>query len=94
MIEAAELYENFQWANDTEAAERLKDPKFRDKVRMEMADVLYYLTDLANVTGIDLAEAFAEKLAKIKQKYPANIGNNHEEYHRIKQNYRAGRSNP
>lgn len=34
----------------------------------EMADVLFVLTCLANQTGVDLAEAFTQKLAKKTQR--------------------------
>lgn len=40
----------------------LTDP--RTNLREEMADVLWVLTCLANQTGIDLEEAFAETLRK------------------------------
>lgn len=40
----------------------LTDP--RANLREEMADVLWVLTCLANQTGIDLEEAFAETLSK------------------------------
>ncbi len=40
----------------------LTDP--RANLREEMADVLWVLTCLANQTGIDLTEAFAETLRK------------------------------
>lgn len=90
VIEAAELLELFQWANHEEVIERLKDSEFKDKVRMEAADVLFYLLSMAQACDFDLSEAFYEKLAKINIKYPANIKLDHETYHRIKEEYRAG----
>ncbi|HEX8084609.1 MAG TPA: MazG-like family protein [Solirubrobacteraceae bacterium] len=53
-IEAAELLECFQWRAEG-------DP---DAVADELADVVLYAAQLANVSGIDLGEAVAAKLAR------------------------------
>jgi dCTP diphosphatase len=41
-------------------------------VRQEIADVLIYLTRLADLLGIDLLEACADKLAINARKYPVD----------------------
>lgn len=68
-IEAAELLEHFQWEHPTPA--QLSRTK-RGEVADEMADVLAYLLSLANVLQIDLADAMHRKMAKNRQKYPAD----------------------
>ncbi len=68
-IEAAELLEHFQWEHPTPA--QLSRTK-RGEVADEMADVLAYLLSLANVLQIDLADALHRKMAKNRQKYPAD----------------------
>lgn len=68
-IEAAELLEHFQWEHPTPA--QLSRAK-RGEVADEMADVLAYLLSLANVLKIDLADALHRKMAKNRQKYPAD----------------------
>lgn len=68
-IEAAELLEHFQWEHPTPA--QLSRAK-RGEVADEMADVLAYLLSLANVLQIDLAEALHRKMAKNREKYPAD----------------------
>lgn len=88
VLEAAELLENFQWDTPQEAREKLKNPASRKKVEKEMADVLFYLADLAQQNGIDLSSAFFEKLEVIKEKYPEGIGTDGETYHKIKDYYR------
>lgn len=93
MIEAAELYEHFQWASLDEAVERINDPEERNRIRMEMGDVLFYLVDLAEQNGIDLSEAFFEKLERIKKKYPEGMGLDRDAYHRIKDEYRKSGAN-
>ncbi len=52
-IEAAEVLEQFQW-NDTPD---------RDALAGELADVLLYLLQLADLSGIDLTRATLDKLA-------------------------------
>ncbi len=45
-------------------------PKARRKLASEMADVLVCLLELASVYGINLEEAFREKLLKLEEKVP------------------------
>ena len=71
-IEAAELMEHFQWRTAAESS-ALDDPARRE-VAHEMADVLLYLVRLADVLGIDLADASREKIGLNALKYPAPRG--------------------
>jgi len=65
-IEAAELMEVFQW----ESGDRpLTEPQ-QAKVREELADVLIYCLQLANVAGIDPLAAARDKLADNARRYP------------------------
>ena len=68
-VEAAELVEHFQWATPEESL-NLSAAK-RIQVADEIADVLIYLTELADVLGIDPIAAANEKIAKNALKYPA-----------------------
>jgi NTP pyrophosphatase (non-canonical NTP hydrolase) len=88
VIEAVELYEHFQWASLDEALDRMKDPVFKEKVRMEIADIMFYLADMANRCDIELGDAFYEKLERLDEKYPADMGLDSERYHEIKEDYR------
>ncbi|WP_434631848.1 nucleotide pyrophosphohydrolase [Chromobacterium sp. CV08] len=69
--EVGELAEIFQWLDDDAAARLRDDPARFAHLREEIADVLFYLTRLAMVTGVDLDEAARDKLAKNAIKYPA-----------------------
>lgn len=69
-VEASELLEEFQWL--TEEQSRSLDAERRERVRLEMADVLIYLLRLADKLGVDLPRAAADKLAVNEQKYPAD----------------------
>jgi NTP pyrophosphatase (non-canonical NTP hydrolase) len=68
-IEAGELMELFQW-RDISAAEVKANPEMMERISEELADVLHYLLSMANVLGVDLAEAVAEKLERNRRKYP------------------------
>jgi len=67
-VEAAELLEHFQWLTAEQSA-RL-GVRRRHAVAEEIADVLLYLTRLADVLGIDLLAAAQRKLRANARKYP------------------------
>ena len=71
-VEAAELMECFLWLDLPTSFEAAKEPKQREAIADEMADVLCYLVNLSNVLGIDLSEALAAKMIKNAAKYPAD----------------------
>ena len=67
-VEAAELVEHFQWATPEESLNLA--PEKRAEVADEIADVLIYLTELADVLGIDPIAAARDKIVKNAVKYP------------------------
>lgn len=70
-IEAAEVMEHFQWVDVAESRSRGHDPRHREAIGEELADVCCYLLSLANSLDIDLSDAVRDKLAKNAVKYPA-----------------------
>ena len=70
IVEAAELLEPFQWMT-AEQSQKLS-PAQHEAVRQEIADVLIYLTRLADVLQIDLLQAAADKLEINAGKYPVD----------------------
>ena len=70
VVEAGELLEPFQWMN--EADSRQLTAEQREVVALEMADVLLYLVQLANATGVDLLDAARRKMALNAQRYPVD----------------------
>jgi Predicted pyrophosphatase len=68
IVEAAELVEPFQWLTPEQSLNLPANTK--EAVRQEMADVLIYLTRLADVLDIDLLDAASAKLAINAAKYP------------------------
>lgn len=67
-VEVAELVEHFQWLPT--GADHELDEAARIGIRHEMADVLVYLIQLADHTGVDLHQAVLEKLELNARKYP------------------------
>jgi NTP pyrophosphatase (non-canonical NTP hydrolase) len=70
-VEAAELVEHFQWATPEESQNLSAEQ--HAAVADEIADVLIYLTELADVLGIDPITAAREKIVKNAVKYPAPL---------------------
>lgn len=69
--EAGELAAELQWLGSrASAVEVVRDAELRQRVAMEMADVLIYLARLADVSGIDLMAAAHEKLAINEGRFP------------------------
>lgn len=60
-IEAAELLECFQWSNDSFDENAVKE---------ELADVLSYCIQMADVLGLDPEQIVLDKLEKTRKKYP------------------------
>ena len=69
-VEAAELLEPFQWLT-AEQSQHLSAEQHA-AVRHEIADVLIYLTRLADLLDIDLLDAATDKLALNARKYPVD----------------------
>ena len=71
MGEAADLLELCQWLTPQEARHLTDNAADKERVGDELADVLLYLLQLADHTGVDLEQAVAAKLAKNARKHPA-----------------------
>ena len=67
-VEVAEIAEHFQWLTQTES-NHLDRGKLAE-VEEEIADVLIYLTRLADRLGIDPIEAARKKMRINAKKYP------------------------
>lgn len=71
MVEAAELAEIFQWMTPGESALASDDVEIRARIGDEVADVLLYLLQVADHTGIDIESAVERKFLKNAEKHPA-----------------------
>jgi dCTP diphosphatase len=68
--EAGELMEHFLWTESGASHDAARDPAKREKIADEIADVVIYALEFANISGIDLAGAIDAKLTKNAAKYP------------------------
>jgi NTP pyrophosphatase (non-canonical NTP hydrolase) len=68
--ETGELVELFQWLTEDESRGVAHDEASARAVRDELADVLLYLTRLADVLGVDLDAAVRDKLRRNAERYP------------------------
>lgn len=68
--EAGELMEHFLWTDAPASIERAHDPQRRQDIEDELADIVIYALEFANVTGIDLTSAIEAKMAQNARKYP------------------------
>lgn len=75
IVEAAELVEHFQWLTPEQS--QTLDPKIRAMVAEEIADVLIYLTRLADVLGVDPLQAAFDKIKINAVKYPVEKARGH-----------------
>ncbi|MFF7729105.1 nucleotide pyrophosphohydrolase [Streptomyces sp. NPDC008001] len=71
--EAGELLEVFQWLTPEESDDVMREPDRARAVREEMADVFVYLLRLADVLGIDVAQALKDKIETNRHRYPAHL---------------------
>lgn len=67
-VEAAEVLEHFQWRSEAESF--MLPAVKREAVAHELSDVLMGVLRVADLLDIDLAVAFAEKMALNRAKYP------------------------
>ncbi len=68
--EAGELMEHFLWATPEASRTIANDAAKRLKIEEELADVVIYALEFANMTGIDVAAVIETKMAANAAKYP------------------------
>lgn len=70
--EVGELSELFQWLPAEAAADRALEEPLHTRVAEELSDVLLYLVRLADVVGVDLGKAAADKLRDSEARFAAD----------------------
>lgn len=68
--ETGELMEHFLWMSPEQSRTVVQDAAKRHKIEEEIADVVIYALEFANMTGIDVAVAIERKLVVNAKKYP------------------------
>ena len=70
VVEAAELVEIFQWLTPEESLAIADDPARHQHLGEEIADVMLYLLQIADHSGVDMVAAVERKLSLNALKYP------------------------
>ena len=68
--EAGELMEHFLWSTSEQSRAIAEEGMKRAKIAEELADVVIYALEFANVTGLDLAAVIEAKMTTNAKKYP------------------------
>lgn len=68
--EAAELMEHFLWQTAEQSRADVQDPALRAEVAEELADILIFAIQFANVSGMDLSSIIEAKMQRNAEKYP------------------------
>ena len=68
-VEVSELVEIFQWSNNGGLTE-IKDPKKRDRIKEEIADIFIYLIKISNKLDLDIEQIINQKIDRNEKKYP------------------------
>ena len=68
--ETGELMEHFLWATPEQSHTIAQEPAKRQKIADELADVVIYAIEFANITGLDISAAIETKMAANALKYP------------------------
>ena len=68
--ETGELMEHFLWATPEASRAVAAEPAKRAKIADELADVVIYALEFANMTGLDVSAAIEAKMAANAKKYP------------------------
>lgn len=68
--EAGELMEHFLWSTPEASRAIVADPAKRRRIEEELADVVIYALEFANIAQIDVAAAIEAKMAANAAKYP------------------------
>ncbi len=77
--EAAELLQMFRFKDEEQMKKMMNDDKYLNKIKEELADVLFFVLRFAQMNHIDLEEALVDKIEKNGEKYPIDKvkGKNH-----------------
>ncbi len=68
--EVGELAELLQWLRHEEQVAAVREQPLQSRLGEQMADVLLYLLRLADVVGVDLAQAAVDKLRVNEERFP------------------------
>jgi len=68
--ESGELLEHFLWMESATSRDVAQDPKKWDRISEELADIMIYCIEFANMTGMDITKVIHAKMEQNARKYP------------------------
>lgn len=68
--EAAELMEHFLWHDGQQSFDVLENPKKHQEIAEELADIIIFSLEFANITQLDVASIIRDKMKANAEKYP------------------------
>ena len=68
--EAAELMEHFLWKDGQESFDVLNKLEKEQEIAEELADILIYCLEFANITKMDVSSIIRQKMQANAEKYP------------------------
>jgi len=68
--ESGELLEHFLWIDSEQSRKVTQNPQKLKAIREELADIVIYALEFANITQTDLTSAIEEKMQQNAEKYP------------------------
>ncbi|MGB0408668.1 MAG: nucleotide pyrophosphohydrolase [Opitutales bacterium] len=68
--EAAELMEHFLWQSPEQSRVDMRTDQVRAQVEEELADILIFAIEFANMNAIDIAAGIEAKMRRNAEKYP------------------------
>ena len=68
-VEVSELVEIFQWSNFG-GLDKINDPKQKEKIKKELADIFNYLVKLIDLLDVDIETEALQKIKENSAKYP------------------------
>jgi NTP pyrophosphatase (non-canonical NTP hydrolase) len=71
--ETGELVACFQWLTPDQSVRVMEEPDAAAEVESELADILQYLIRLADVLGVDLAQAVRTKMTINETRFPVPL---------------------
>jgi len=72
VCEIGEVLEHFRYQTNDQIRDKLNSPPEHTALAHELADCLWLLLRIADVTGVDLASSLREKLVLADLKYPVD----------------------
>lgn len=68
--EANELLDLFRFKSEKEILQKFNEPDFKNKVRYELADVVFFILRFSQMNNIDISKALEDKMKISAAKYP------------------------